>query len=158
EGPPSLPVEGDASKVARIVQNLLLNALKYTRHGGVTVTWGDSLPNDAERWLVRVRDTGPGFPEGGGVPLATALEEATQEARQIEGHPPAGPAHAAPPRPARDVSFAESEPHGEGIGLSIVKRICEILDATLELESDPGRGTTVSVILPRRYADGGAGT
>jgi signal transduction histidine kinase len=38
-----------------------------------------------------------------------------------------------------------------------VKRICEILDATLELESQPGVGTTVSVILPRRYPEGDPG-
>jgi signal transduction histidine kinase len=41
---------------------------------------------------------------------------------------------------------------GEGIGLSIVKRLCELLDASLELQSEAGRGTIVRVVLPRHYA------
>ena len=60
-GPDTLPVEGDAVKVQRIVQNLLLNGLKYTSRGGVTVSWGDSRQNDVHRWMVCVTDTGPGF-------------------------------------------------------------------------------------------------
>jgi signal transduction histidine kinase len=41
--------------------------------------------------------------------------------------------------------------HGDGIGLAIVKRLCELLEATLELESRP-EGTTFRVSLPRRYS------
>ena len=37
---------------------------------------------------------------------------------------------------------------GEGIGLSIVKRLCELLEASVELESKPEEGTTFRVILP----------
>jgi signal transduction histidine kinase len=40
---------------------------------------------------------------------------------------------------------------GEGIGLSIVKRLCELLDATMELDSRVGEGTAVRVHLPRQY-------
>jgi signal transduction histidine kinase len=42
--------------------------------------------------------------------------------------------------------------HGEGIGLSIVKRLCELLDASVEIESPPGGGTTIRVLFPRAYA------
>lgn len=42
--------------------------------------------------------------------------------------------------------------HGEGIGLMIVKRLCELLDATLELQSTPDQGTTFRVTFPARYA------
>jgi two-component sensor histidine kinase len=41
----------------------------------------------------------------------------------------------------------------ECIGLSIVKRLCELLDASLELDAAPGAGTTVRVSFPRSYAD-----
>jgi signal transduction histidine kinase len=46
-------------------------------------------------------------------------------------------------------------PAGEGIGLSIVKRLCELLDASIELQSAPGQGTTFRVIFPRSYGDNG---
>src|SRR4029077_8851378 len=84
EGPDALPVEGDALKTQRIAQNLLLNALKYTSRGGVTVSWGDSRQNDAHRWMLCIEDTGPGFHAGPGAPMASALEEATEEARQVD--------------------------------------------------------------------------
>jgi signal transduction histidine kinase len=156
EGPPSLPVEGDAGKVRRIAQNLILNALKYTQFGGVTVTWGDSRQGDAERWKLRVEDTGPGFHAEPGASLAGALEQATEEAKRVEA--PSAPASvAASPLRAPD----EQPPHppplnqerGEGVGLSIVKRLCELLDATFAITSEPGRGTTVTVFFPRRYAN-----
>ncbi|HEX8464945.1 MAG TPA: ATP-binding protein, partial [Abditibacterium sp.] len=41
---------------------------------------------------------------------------------------------------------------GEGIGLSIVKRLCEIIGATLEIQSEDGKGSKITVILPRSYA------
>jgi signal transduction histidine kinase len=155
-GPTTLPVEGDAIKTRRIVQNLLLNALKYTQEGGVTATWGDSRENDAERWMVCVQDTGPGFHAGPGAPLVGALEGATQETRQVEenakrGRERQGGAETAssPTRsPDRRPVHQES---GEGIGLSIVKRLCELLEASVELEAKPDEGTTFRVILPRRY-------
>ena len=40
---------------------------------------------------------------------------------------------------------------GEGIGLSIVKRLCNLLDATIEFDSELGRGTTFRILLPKRY-------
>ncbi len=40
---------------------------------------------------------------------------------------------------------------GEGIGLSIVKRLCELLDATVELESELGVGTRYRIRVPRSY-------
>ena len=154
-GPTTLPVEGDAVKTRRIAQNLLLNALKYTQEGGVTATWGDSRPNDAERWMICVQDTGPGFHAGPGAPLIGALEEATEETHQVErnakgNEEPQGGAKTAPPPRSPDPRPVHQE-RGEGIGLSIVKRLSELLEASVELESKPGEGTTFRVILPRRY-------
>jgi sensor histidine kinase regulating citrate/malate metabolism len=56
------------------------------------------------------------------------------------------PASAIPaaPRPAK-------QPAGEGIGLSIVKRLCDWLDASLEVTSPAAGGTMFKVVFPKRY-------
>lgn len=43
-------------------------------------------------------------------------------------------------------------PSGEGLGLSIVRRLCEVLRARVELQTAPGHGTTIRVVFPLRYA------
>jgi signal transduction histidine kinase len=53
--------------------------------------------------------------------------------------------------PAQSYTLPESQQPGEGVGLSIVKRLCELLDASLELETSPGKGSTFRVVLPRHY-------
>jgi signal transduction histidine kinase len=156
EGTDTLPVEGDAVKTQRIAQNLLLNALRYTSRGGVTVSWGDSRPNDARRWMLCVEDTGPGFHAGPGAPMASALEEATEEARQVDATARTGiktqdAANDSPPDAANVDSRPVHQERGEGIGLSIVKRLCELLDASMEMDSTPGEGTSLRIVFPRRY-------
>jgi len=156
EGPRQLPVEGDTVKVQRIAQNLLTNAMKYTHRGGVIVRWGDSRENDANRWMLCVQDTGPGFHAGPGAPMAGALEAATDEARYVEHSAGSGKdRHGAFESGACSVSLEDSravhQERGEGIGLSIVKRLCELLDAAVEMESNPGEGTTFRIVFPRRY-------
>ncbi|MGZ5224788.1 MAG: sensor histidine kinase [Burkholderiales bacterium] len=157
DGPATLQVEGDAVKTRRIAQNLLINALKYTRRGGVTVSWGDSRKNDADRWMLCVQDTGPGLHAGPGAPLAAALEEATEEARHVEDRGRNGTHRQRADEPdLSPTSAPDSLPvhqeQGEGIGLSIVKRLCELLDASVELESRPDEGTLCRVVLPRQYS------
>lgn len=153
DGPATYRVEGDAVKIQRIAQNLLLNALKYTDYGRVAVTWGDERGNERERWMFSVRDTGPGFDSDIATPMLGELEQATEDSREVERETTTGEKprkDEAPPAPSRPESVDRAR--GEGIGLSIVKRLCELLDATLELETAPGRGTVFRVILPRSYA------
>lgn len=157
QGPATLVVEGDAVKTRRITQNLILNAIKYTRQGGVSVSWGKSDAQDAQRWFVQVRDTGPGFHAGPGAQLAGALEVATDQARQVTADGRSGQVshvngERAETGTSRDTRAVHQAP-GEGIGLSIVKRLCELLNATIELESEPGAGTTFRILLPLRYGD-----
>jgi signal transduction histidine kinase len=180
DGPDSLVVQGDEMKVRRIGQNLLLNALKYTRRGGVSVTWGETAAGDDGRWQFAVQDTGPGFHAGPGAPLVSALNEATISAQRIEAASSAGtgpgsaaaagsPSAAEPAAAGRDDVAPEPGPaaageeaavdrravrqvQGEGLGLAIVRRLCDLLDATVEVESEPRVGTTFRVLVPLRYA------
>lgn len=148
EGPPSLKVEGDAGKLRRLVQNLLFNALKYTEKGGVTVLWGEEKAS----WWVAVKDTGPGLLAGPSAPIAAGLKEATASARETETKG-SGSLHMLPLAPGDTETAPQSSAQqaGEGIGLSIVKRLCELLDASVELASSPESGSTFRVLFPRSY-------
>ncbi|WP_420150165.1 CheR family methyltransferase [Spirosoma sp.] len=109
EGEETLSVEGDVVNVRRIAQNLLLNALKYTQTGGVTVSWKADANTDY--WQLIVADTGPG--------LLKVTRSKTSE----------------------------------GIGLIIVRQLCELLNARLEIDSQPGVGTRFEVSFPRTYSE-----
>jgi len=153
-GPATLPVEGDRVKTYRIAQNLLLNAVRYTERGGVAVSWAPDPTDESARWVLCVQDTGPGLPAESAAPLAQALKAATEETQAVgEKAEAAGePSAEAEPAPLlRSQSPPSHEPAGEGIGLAIVKRLCELLDASLELHTERGKGTTFRVIFPRRY-------
>lgn len=157
QGPPGLAVEGDAVKIRRIAQNLILNAVKYTREGSITVSWGESDPGDPKRWMLCISDTGPGFHTPSGQPLAAALDPAAEPAPALSvastASPQAESALGDQSHPSSELrSFIRGQA-GEGIGLSIVKRLCEMLDATLEMQSIQGAGTTFRIRFPLRYSD-----
>jgi signal transduction histidine kinase len=154
-GPVSLAVRGDEVKVRRIAQNLLLNALKYTDEGGVEVRW-QGEPNG--RWSFCVGDTGPGLPVGTAAKIESELADATQAARHAGATPDCrfDDVELDAPAPTTNEDPELTRPllrHGEGIGLAIVRRLSDLLDATLEVDSQPGNGTRFRVLLPRVYED-----
>lgn len=150
-GPDPLSVEGDADKVRRVAKNLIGNALKYTRNGGVTVSWGEERKN----WWLMVEDTGPGMNSESGESIVAGLHEATESAKESDEKSSAieGKTSRVLPSPAKKSTSTEPARHqpGEGIGLSIVKRLCELLDASLEIASSAETGTTFRVVFPLRY-------
>jgi signal transduction histidine kinase len=155
DGPGTLPVEGDKPKVLRILQNLLLNAVKYTQRGGVSVTWGKDSSRDTDRWTFSVQDTGPGIDEQHAAPLAQEIHAATEvadDAREASTDRRRDMAPAAT-LPSESGATLQVPQPGEGVGLSIVKRLCELLDAGLELATKPGQGSTFRVILPCSYGN-----
>jgi signal transduction histidine kinase len=154
KGPAGFATDGDAVKIRRIAQNLILNAVKYTHQGGITVTWGDSRADDPKRWVLDVTDTGPGFHTDSGKPIAAALDKqgslpsqtttpGEREAASILGNLSAD---------GTETRSLRGEP-GEGIGLSIVKRLCEMLDATIEMQSVAEVGTSFRIFFPRQYSN-----
>lgn len=142
-GPTSLLVNSDARKLRRIVQNLVVNALKYTERGGVQVVFGVIDNAEIPSWSCSIKDTGAGLSDDG-TSLAQAMIAATDEDANVAG------------QSSRDTLASASSDSsacaGEGIGLVIVKRLCELLDATIELHSPVGRGTTFRLVFPMSYA------
>src|SRR6185295_14731293 len=91
-------------------------------------------------------------------PLERVLKRATDEAHEVE-QTNGPPSQTNPQADSAPTLASQSKPSqaqistGEGIGLSIVKRLCEMLDASLELESSEGEGTTFRMTFPRRYME-----
>jgi signal transduction histidine kinase len=145
DGPASLPVNGDPVKVQRIAQNLLLNAIGATVTGGITLTW--RAPIQDGRWLLSIADTGPGLVGAHATPLTDALAEPVDDSQDTQQD--AGDSH---PRQARASRAGPSAVAGEGIGLSIVKRLCELLGTAIEVKSGPDAGTEFRLSFPADMA------
>ncbi len=126
----SLPVKNDQKKLQRITRNLLLNALKYTVEGHIHVRW-EKISD--KQWLLEIDDTGPGLSATHAKSLTTESE--SPEAAGREKYPVPDD-HTVP---------GEVEKHGEGIGLLIVRHLCKLLDAIIEVDTEPGEGTTFRI-------------
>ena len=121
--PRSLPsLKSDRQKVKQIVLNLLSNALKFTPAGSVTIS---ATHNGKNRFVdIAVKDTGVGIPPDDQVKVF-------EDFRQLDSSPARGYG-------------------GTGLGLSICRRLSQMLGGTIELESEPGRGSTFTLRLPAR--------
>jgi two-component system phosphate regulon sensor histidine kinase PhoR len=122
------PVRGDGDQIAQVLQNLVDNAIKYGRQGGMVRLEARSIFGD-EDWpaaagvLLRVRDDGSGIPAG-------HLPRLTERFYRVDK--------------GRSRSAG-----GTGLGLAIVKHIVNRHRGRLLIESTEGNGTTVSVWLPQ---------
>ncbi len=138
DGPEHLPVRGDALKVQRIVQNLLLNALMYTQKGWVNVSWG---VENQDRWVVAIQDTGPGLLQGPAALLAHQLQPMVEPSSSYQPEGPLNHGEGLSQKPDKNAYF---QAPGEGIGLFIVKRMCELLKASMDIETSE-KGTLIRI-------------
>ena len=122
--PADLQLVGDANRVRQVLLNLLMNAVKFTHLGSVTVhaAWTPA-GSDAHRGrlLLRVSDTGPGIP-------AEKLPLLFQVFSQVD-------------------TSAAAQQTGSGLGLAICKRLTELMGGEISVASTPGTGTSFSVTL-----------
>ncbi|MDQ7831142.1 MAG: PAS domain S-box protein [Desulfovibrionaceae bacterium] len=123
---PALPgaVVGDSIRLQQVLTNLIGNAFKFTTSGSVVL---EACPLPGRRpgeamVLFTVSDTGCGMDDG----ILEKLFEPFVQASQ----------------------GATRRYQGAGLGLSIVKRIVELMGGTLAVESEPGAGTTFFVAIP----------
>lgn len=120
----------DAPKLERMLGNLVGNALKFTSAGGNV---GVLMEEAAGRILMSVTDTGMGIaPE--------QLPHIFNRYYQAEEVAP------------------EQYQRGSGIGLALVKELATLQNGTIEVESQPGKGSTFRLLLPYQPAGPLAGT
>jgi len=115
-------LEGDEQMIKQVLINLLSNAFKYTDPGGTVRLTAGAAAEDRIR--IAVSDTGIGI-------AATDLVQIF-EPFMFSG------------------SAMTRRRGGIGLGLSITKRLVDLHRGSIEIASEPGRGTTVSVLLPRQ--------
>ena len=111
-------VHSDPQLLERVLANLVQNALRYTRRGGVLV----AARRQARGIALEVWDTGVGIPED-------KREMIFREFYQIDN-------------PERDRG------RGLGMGLAIVQRLCNLLEHPLQVRSTLGHGSVFRVVVP----------
>lgn len=123
-----VPLQGDASKLNQVLINLLDNAIKFTRDGGVELSL-DQLQNrgnEGEVWIaVEVNDSGKGISEENMDRIFGKFEQENTSTRRVHG--------------------------GSGLGLAISKQLIELQGGSISCSSEVGKGTTFRVELPFRY-------
>lgn len=115
----SVKVHGVASVLEEMLYNLCDNAIKYNKPGGRVTVTVDYLGQDAQ---VQVEDTGIGIPQ-------------EDQSRVFERFYRVDKSHS-------------KEIGGTGLGLSIVKHGAALHDGQVRLESTPGKGTKVTMVMP----------
>lgn len=117
-------ISGDEHRVLQIVSNLLGNAVKFTRHGEVSLDVY-RLPvfsQGAERLLFMVTDNGPGISDQGVKSIFDPFVQAEEN--------------------------CDIRKQGAGLGLSIVRGLVQLMQGTLAVETEVGVGSTFAVCLP----------
>jgi PAS domain S-box-containing protein len=125
-GAPTLLL-GDELRLRQILFNLVGNSVKFTDAGSISLSAScleKSDISDLTRLKFVIADTGVGIPKN---KLAAIFEPFTQA----------------------DGSYTRRH-QGAGLGLAIVKRLIGLLGGELHIESEPGKGTSVSFELPLR--------
>ena len=126
---PDLPsvLVGDPGRLGQVLTNLVGNAIKFTDQGGITVetALAPAVAGDTTglaRVLLTVRDTGIGIPADKHALIFDAFTQADGSTSRRFG--------------------------GTGLGLSIVASIGKRMGGTLDIQSEPGKGSTFLVVLP----------
>lgn len=122
--PTPLTLHTDPDKLRQVLLNLVGNAVKYTERGLVRLEVGDGPAHAA---IIRVSDTGVGIADHHLAQIFEPFWQVDETQRQREG--------------------------GTGLGLSVVQRLVRLLGGEVSVDSELGRGSTFTVVLPRARTD-----
>ncbi|MCH4554057.1 ATP-binding protein [Aestuariibaculum lutulentum] len=112
-------VIGDLNKMLQVINNLLKNALKFTKTGGVTISYSETVIKDQLKLVISIEDTGIGIPKD---KLNTIFNRFTQIENSVK-----------------------KEHEGSGLGLAICKNLVEMMGGDIRVESEFEKGTKFTV-------------
>jgi PAS domain S-box-containing protein len=113
---------GDEIRLRQILTNIISNAVKYTHEGSVGVTIGKTMKNGRAYMEIRVKDTGIGIREEDKERLFASFQQV--DARKNRGIV------------------------GTGLGLAICKKLVDMMEGYIDIESEYGKGSVFIVLLP----------
>lgn len=120
----------DSTKMQEILSNLISNAIKYTSAGGKVTIDTKELPYDKEGYVLiqtKVSDTGIGMSEEF---LPSLFELFTRE---------------------RNTTLSKIP--GTGLGMAIVKNFVDLMNGSIEVESELGKGSTFTITIPHKIVN-----
>lgn len=117
--PEPIVLRADRVKLARVISNLVGNAIKFTESGSIRLGCSRNRDGTVQ---ISIADTGVGIPP-------EYVSHIFDEFFQVRN-------------PERDRS------KGSGLGLTICKRLVDAMGGRLEVRSTPGKGTTFTLVLP----------
>lgn len=120
----------DSTKMQEILSNLISNAIKYTPEGGKVLIDVQELPYDKEGYTLiqtKIMDTGIGMSEEF---LPSLFELFTRE---------------------RNTTLSKIP--GTGLGMAIVKNLVDLMNGSIEVESELGKGSTFTITIPHKIAN-----
>ena len=120
----------DSTKMQEILSNLVSNAIKYTSAGGKVTIDTKELPYDKEGYVLiqtKVSDTGIGMSEEF---LPSLFELFTREKNTTLSKIP-----------------------GTGLGMAIVKNFVDLMNGSIEVESELGKGSTFTITIPHKIVN-----
>ncbi len=120
-------LHADQMRLRQALLNLLSNANKFTDHGTITIDAGQQQQNGYDWITLAVKDSGIGM-------TAEQMGKLFQEFSQAS-------------------STTASKYGGTGLGLVISRRFCQMMGGDITVESEPGRGSTFTIRLPRIVDD-----
>ena len=114
-------VIGDVSRTEQIFTNLISNAAKFTEMGKITVLYDEQLKNGNLKINLKVMDSGMGIEP-------SKIDAIFERFKQLD--------------------FGITKKHqGSGLGLAITKTLVELMDGSIHVESEVGKGSTFTVLL-----------
>ncbi|MBO4903192.1 MAG: response regulator [Lachnospiraceae bacterium] len=118
---------GDENHIRQILSNMISNAVKYTKEGGVEIEMGADSADGTATLSLTVRDTGIGIAKEDVEHLFDAFRRVNEQ--------------------------MTANIQGTGLGLAITKELVTLMQGTIRVESEPGQGSRFCVELPQGIAD-----